>query len=133
MVVAFLVFDFTTVRALGQIFSVLKVRKSHLRLIETRRPIIHLHINHQRYRLSISIDRRSLGSHDCRLSLDVTQQTNRFEKEGARCPTNEGSSIILSPGLLGGFRGWFVPLETVRDMVHINIQANAYISDPNHH
>ena len=77
------------------IFSALKVQRSDRRPTETRRPVIHLHINHQRYRFAISIARRSGGSHDCRLSL--SQQTDRLEKKGARCPINEWSSVILSP------------------------------------
>ena len=39
---------------------------------------------------------------------------------------------ISSPGLLGVFCGWFMPLEPVGDAVHVNVYTNAHISVPNY-
>ena len=65
-----------------------------------------------------------MGSHDCRLSLQqILVREGNHEAIDKLAPLS-----VLSPGLLGGLRGQFVPFEPVGDAMHMNVYTNAHVS-----
>jgi len=143
MVVAFLLLDLRTVSALGQIFSVLNIQRSH-------RGPTGRQMTCGPFGISISggaefrfrptnlakpdeqVVYLLVGSHDCRLSLHITQRTNWLERRGKTTDKRMviNHSLTWSPR---EFRGWFVPLEPIGDTMRMNVLANAHISVPIRH